>query len=127
MLRSDQPRRPGWVKATALAVVCLLAGLGVGKWALGRKHGDEAACDDVVFSFNLCLDPRFDCKKRGNLILNKQPIVATAADPLTVTFRLAEPFYSFPWALAEVFVVPKATFAAVSGSEKTFREAVGVQ
>src|SRR5438132_12468383 len=47
MLRSDQPRRPGWVKATALAAVCLLAGLGVGKWALGRKQGGEAAWRDV--------------------------------------------------------------------------------
>lgn len=207
-MRTDRFRRPGWVKSTALAVVCLLAGLAVGKWALGRKSAGETTwrdvdelrqmylvpssynfvetnksyenqlialvhdrllhydpvqnqlvpglartyessadgltwtfrlrdartpdgakltADDVVFSFNLCLDPRFDCKKRGNLVLNKKPIVATAADPQTVTFRLAEPFYSFPWALAEVFVVPKATFAAVSGNEKTFREAVGVQ
>src|SRR5262245_34057741 len=208
MLRTDRPRRPGWAKATALGVVCLIAGLAVGKWALSRKPGGEMAwrdmdelrqmylvpssynfvetnksyegqligliherllhydpvqnqlvpglartyessadgltwtfrlreaqtpdgialtADDVVYSFNLCLDPRFDCKKRGNLILNKKPIIATAGDPLTVTFRLAEPFYSFPWALAEVFIVPRATFAAVTGNEKSLREAVGVQ
>jgi peptide/nickel transport system substrate-binding protein len=83
--------------------------------------------EDVVFSFNLCLDKRFDCKKRGNFVLHNRPVVATATDPHTVTFRLPEPFHSFPWALAEVFIVPRATFAAVSGSEKDFREAVGVQ
>lgn len=89
--------------------------------------GTALEADDVVFSFNLCLDPRFDCKKRGNFVLDGQPIVAEATDPLTVTFRLAEPFHSFPWAVADVFVVPRATFEAVSGSETEFRQAVGVQ
>ena len=75
----------------------------------------------MVFSFNLCLDTRFDCKSRGNFILQKKPIVATAVDPLTVTFRLAEPFHSFPWAIANVFIVPAATFEGVSKDEKEFR------
>lgn len=89
--------------------------------------GAKLTADDVVFSFNLCLDTRFDCKMRGNFVLNKKPIEATATDPLTVTFRLAEPFHSFPWAIAGVSIVPKTTFAAVSGDEKEFRKAVGVQ
>ena len=89
--------------------------------------GARLDADDVVFSFNLCLDPRFDCKKRCNLILNKQPIKAEATDPHTVTFRLAEPFHSFPWAIAEVFVVPRAVFAPISASKTDLRRAVGVQ
>jgi peptide/nickel transport system substrate-binding protein len=89
--------------------------------------GVRLSAQDVVFSFNLCLDTRFDCKTRGNFILQKKPIVATAVDPLTVTFRLAEPFHSFPWAVASVSIVPAATFEAVSKDEKTFRQAVGVQ
>jgi peptide/nickel transport system substrate-binding protein len=89
--------------------------------------GVRLGAEDVVFSFNLCLDPRFDCKTRGNFILSKKPIEATATDPLTVTFRLAEPFHSFPWAISGVFIVPKTTFAAVSTSEKELREAIGVQ
>jgi peptide/nickel transport system substrate-binding protein len=208
VIQNNRPQRSGWVKGVAIGVICLLAGLAVGKWILARKpqsekkwqdveeltqmylapsgynfiesnksyenqligfihdrlihydpvqnqlvpglartyesssdgltwtfhlreaqtaDGVKFSADDVVFSFNLCLDTRFDCKKRGNLILNKQPIVATATDPMTVTFRLAEPFHSFPWALAELFVVPKATYASVTGSEKDFRAAVGVQ
>ncbi len=82
----------------------------------------------MVFSFNLCLDTRFDCKSRGNFILKKKPVVAAAVDPLTVTFRLAEPFHSFPWAIAEVFVVPEVDLCeTVSTDEKEFRQAVGVQ
>jgi peptide/nickel transport system substrate-binding protein len=89
--------------------------------------GIRLSAQDVVFSFNLCLDTRFDCKSRGNFILQKKPIVATATDPHTVTFRLAEPFHSFPWAVAEVFIVPAVTFDGVSIDEKVFRHAVGVQ
>ncbi len=89
--------------------------------------GVKLDAQDVVFSFNLCLDTQFDCKMRGNFILNKKPIEATATDPLTVTFRLAEPFHSFPFAIARVFIVPRATFTEVSSSEKAFRQAVGVQ
>jgi peptide/nickel transport system substrate-binding protein len=89
--------------------------------------GDRLTAEDVVFSFNLCLDTRFDCKKRGDFVLHDKPIEATATGPLTVTFRLAEPFHSFPWALSHVIVAPKATFAPVAGNEKTWREAVGVQ
>lgn len=82
---------------------------------------------DVVYSFNLCLDSKFDCKKRGNFILKGQPIVAAAVDPLTVEFKLAEPFHSFPFALATVFIVPQSTFAPVSGTAQDFRKAIGVQ
>lgn len=89
--------------------------------------GARLSADDVVFSFNLCLDTRFDCKMRGNFILDEKPIEATAIDPLTVTFRLAEPFHSFPWAISGVTIVPKSTFGGVSGDEKEFRRAVGVQ
>jgi peptide/nickel transport system substrate-binding protein len=89
--------------------------------------GAKLSAEDVVYSFNLCLDTRFDCKTRGNFILNKKPIEATPTDLLTVTFRLAEPFHSFPWAISGVSIVPKATFAGVSSSEKDFRQAVGVQ
>jgi peptide/nickel transport system substrate-binding protein len=89
--------------------------------------GTPLTADDVVFSFNLCLDQRFDCKKRGNFIIKGRPIVATAVDPLTVTFQLPEPFHSFPFAVAPVVVVPKGVFAPVSGSEQEFRKAVGVQ
>jgi peptide/nickel transport system substrate-binding protein len=89
--------------------------------------GLKLNAEDVVFSFNLCLDTRFDCKKRGNFVINKQPVAASAADAETVVFRLAEPFHSFPWALAQMFVAPKATFAAVAGNETDFRHAVGVQ
>jgi peptide/nickel transport system substrate-binding protein len=89
--------------------------------------GVALTAEDVVFSFNLCLDERFDCKKSGNFVINKKRIVAAAVDPLTVTFRLPEPFYSFPSALAGVFVVPKSVFAPVAGNEQDFRRAVGVQ
>ena len=89
--------------------------------------GAQLSAQDVVYSFNLCLDTRFDCKSRGNFVLQKKPIVAAAVDPHTVTFRLAEPFHSFPWAIAEVFIVPKSTFESVSNDEKEFRQAVGVQ
>lgn len=89
--------------------------------------GVALTAEDVVFSFNLCLDERFDCKRRGNFVLSKKPIEATAADPLTVTFRLAEPFHSFPFALAPVFIVPKSVFAPVAGNEQELRRAVGVQ
>jgi peptide/nickel transport system substrate-binding protein len=89
--------------------------------------GIRLSAQDVVFSFNLCLDTRFDCKSRGNFILQKQPVVATATDPLTVTFSLAEPFHSFPWAVANVSIVPAAMFDGVSKDEKVFRQAVGVQ
>ncbi len=89
--------------------------------------GVKLTAEDVVYSFNLCLDSRFDCKKRGNFIISGKPVEAKATGPLTVTFRLAEPFHSFPWAIAEVFIVPKGTFASVSDSEVTFRQAVGVQ
>lgn len=89
--------------------------------------GVALAAEDVVFSFNLCLDARFDCKRRGNFVLNGKPIVATAVDPLTVTFKLAEPFHSFPYALAPVFIVPKSVFSPVSANEQEFRKAVGVQ
>jgi peptide/nickel transport system substrate-binding protein len=89
--------------------------------------GTPLTADDVVFSFNLCLDPRFDCKKRGNFVVKGKPVVAAAADPLTVTFTLPEPFHSFPFAVAPVFVVPKGVFAPVAGSEQDFRKAVGVQ
>lgn len=90
---------------------------------------DGAALDseDVVFSFNLCLDARFDCKKRGNLVVGGRPIEAKAAGPTTVTFHLAEPFHSFGHAIAEVSIVPRSTFAAVAASEMDFRRAVGVQ
>jgi peptide/nickel transport system substrate-binding protein len=89
--------------------------------------GAPFSAKDVVFSFNLCLDTRFDCKSRGNFILQKKPIVATAVDPRTVTFRLAEPFHSFPWALADLFIVPASIFESVSSNEQEFRRAVGVQ
>jgi peptide/nickel transport system substrate-binding protein len=89
--------------------------------------GVELTSQDVVFSFNLCLDDRFDCKSRGNFILQKKPIVATAVDPRTVTFRLAEPFHSFPWAIANVFIVPVSTFESVSKDKKEFWRAVQVQ
>jgi peptide/nickel transport system substrate-binding protein len=89
--------------------------------------GLALSADDVVFSFNLGMDRRFDNKRRGNFILKGKPVKATAIDPLTVKFALAEPFHTFPWALAGVTIVPKATFAPVSENEKTFRQAVGVQ
>lgn len=82
---------------------------------------------DVVFSVGLCVDPRFDCKRRGNLVYNGRPVEAAALDPQTVTFRLAEPYHSFPSAISGVTVVPRATFAGVAGDEKEFRNAVGVQ
>lgn len=89
--------------------------------------GLELGADDVVFSYDLGMDPRLDNKRRGNFILNKKPIVAAAKDPSTVTFQLAEPFHSFPWAIANLAVVSKETFAPVSSDEKAFRQAVGVQ
>jgi peptide/nickel transport system substrate-binding protein len=89
--------------------------------------GIPLSAEDVVYSFNLCLDERFDCKRRGNLVVNKTPIVASAVDPLTVTFRLAEPFHSFPFALAPVFIVPRSTFHSVTGNEQNLRQAIGVQ
>jgi peptide/nickel transport system substrate-binding protein len=95
--------------------------------AAETPDGTRLSAQDVVFSFNLCLDTRFDCKSRGNFILQKTPIVATATDSQTVTFRLAEPFHSFPWAVAEVFIVPAATFDGVAKNETVFRQAVGVQ
>lgn len=203
-----QPPRPGRGRMVLLGLVCLLIGVGVGRWALTRKPAGEKrwaevdeltqmylipssynfvesnksyenhllalihdrllhfdpiqnqlvpglartydvspdgltwtfrlrpaqtpdgvslTAEDVVFSFNLCLDSRFDCKRRGNFVLTGKPIVATAVDPLTVTFRLTEPFHSFPYALAPVFIVPKSVFAPVSTNEQEFRKAVGVQ
>jgi peptide/nickel transport system substrate-binding protein len=89
--------------------------------------GTKLSAEDVVFSFDLGMDPRFDNKRRGNFLVNQQPIKAEAAGPLTVIFRLAEPFHSFPWAIANLTIVPKATFAEVSKDAKTFRQAVGVQ
>jgi|GEM_PF-6936116 len=89
--------------------------------------GTKLSAEDVVFSYNLCLDSRFDCKKRGNFIINGKPIEAKATDSLTVTFRLPEPFHSFPWAIAGIFIVPRETFSTVSESETSFRQAVGVQ
>ncbi len=89
--------------------------------------GIALSAQDVVFSFNLCLDARFDCKRRGNFVLHGKPIIATAVDPLTVQFRLSEPFHSFPYALAPVFIVPRSVFEPVSGEVQKYREAVGVQ
>ncbi|WP_422928909.1 ABC transporter substrate-binding protein [Singulisphaera sp. PoT] len=92
-----------------------------------NPDGAELTADDVVFSFNLCLDERFDCKKRGNFVIKGKPIVAKAVDPHTVTFQLPEPFHSFPFPLSDVFIVPRAVFEKVAASETSFREAVGVQ
>ncbi len=89
--------------------------------------GVKLTAEDVVFSVGLCLDPRFDCKRRGNLMQNGRPVVVKAVAPLTVTFGLAEPYHSFPFAINRVPIVPKATFAPVAGDEKEFRRAVGVQ
>jgi peptide/nickel transport system substrate-binding protein len=209
MVQQNRSVRPAWVRTALVALVCLVAGVAIGRWVLGRQAakgdrvweevdelhqtylvpssynfvesnksyenqllalihdrllhydpvqnqlvaglartyevspngltwtfhlrdaqtpaGVKLSAEDVVFSFNLCLDNHFDCKTRGNFIINGKPIVATATDPLTVTFRLAEPFHSFPWALEHVFVVPRATFAGVSGNVEDFRRAVGVQ
>jgi peptide/nickel transport system substrate-binding protein len=89
--------------------------------------GVKLTAEDVVFSVGLCLDTRFDCKKRGNLIQKGRPVVVKAVAPLTVTFGLGEPYHSFAFAMSGVPIVPKATFAAVAGDEKEFRRAVGVQ
>lgn len=90
-------------------------------------EGNKLTADDVVFSFGLFLDARFDNKRRGNLIMKNKQVEATAVDPRTVRFRLPEPFYSFPWAIVNLYVVPKTTFESVAGDVKKFREAVGVQ
>lgn len=208
MVREERPRGSGWGKAILLGIICLLAGLAIGRvrqvrgvsgssvWrdetelhqlfrvpssynfvesnksyehlliglihehlirydpvndqlvpALARTYevspdqltwtfhlrdaqtpdGIKLSADDVVFSFGLFLDSRFDNKRRGNLIMNKQAVEATAIDPRTVTFRLPEPFYSFPWAIINLYVVPRQTFESVAGDVKKFREAVGVQ
>ncbi|MCA8993232.1 MAG: hypothetical protein KDA88_14680, partial [Planctomycetaceae bacterium] len=89
--------------------------------------GSKLTADDVVFSFNLCLDSRFDCKQRGNLVLGNKPIKASAVSPLTVQFDLPQPFHSFDWALAGVTIVPSKTYSKVAETPETFRQAVGVQ
>ena len=93
------------------------------------KTPDDVAlrADDVVFSFNLCLDTRLDCMQRGKLVLGGEPIKAVAVDPQTVRFDLPQPFHSFDWALSELTIVPQSTFAEVAGEPATFRQSVGVQ
>jgi peptide/nickel transport system substrate-binding protein len=89
--------------------------------------GVRLSADDVVFSVNLCLDPRFNCKRRGNLMIGGQPVVARAVDPLTVVFTLPEVYSSFPWGVSEVLIVPKAVYEPIAASPEAFRRAVGVQ
>lgn len=89
--------------------------------------GTAFTADDVVFSFNLCLDERFDCKRRGNLMFKGKPVKVTAVDPRTVQFELPERYYSFDWATASVYIVPRDIFAAVTETPEAFRQAVGVQ
>lgn len=87
----------------------------------------KLTADDVVFSFGLCLDARFDCKQRSSLMLNGQAITPSAVNPSTVRFDLPQPFHSFDWAVSAITVVPRETFASVVQTPQQFREAVGVQ
>lgn len=89
--------------------------------------GIKLTAEDVVFSFNLCLDKRLDCKQRGNLVLDGKPIKVSAVDSQTVRFDLSQPFHSFDWAVSGVTVVSREVFEPVAGDPETFRQAVGVQ
>jgi peptide/nickel transport system substrate-binding protein len=81
---------------------------------------------DVVFSVDLCLDHRFNSKRRGNLMVGGKPVLPTAPGPLTVTFTLPEPYPSFLWAASEVLIVPREVYQPISTSAPAFRRAVGV-
>ncbi len=89
--------------------------------------GIKLSADDVVFSFNLCLDTRLDCKQRGNLVLDGKPMKVSATDSQTVRFDLPQPFHSFDWAVSGVTIAPRKVFEPVSGDPESFRRAVGVQ
>lgn len=89
--------------------------------------GTSLTAEDVVFSVNLCLDTKFNCKRRGNLTVGGKLVQPAVAGPLTVTFTLVEPYPSFLWAISEVLIVPKSVYEPVSGSVEAFRRAVGVQ
>jgi peptide/nickel transport system substrate-binding protein len=207
----NQPSRSprwGWAKMAAVGLVCLLIGLGFGKWMLGAGPAETTAwrplgelnniyaapsgynfvesnkgyerdlmalihdqlynydpvqnqlvpglakshevssdgrtwtfhlrpaetpdgvrlnAEDVVFSVNLCLDERFNCKRRGNLKVADKYVAAEATGPLTVVFTLSEPYPSFLWAVSELTIVPKTVFSPVAGNVEEFRRAVGVQ
>ena len=91
--------------------------------------GTQLSADDVVFSVNLCLDTRFNCKRRGNLTVGGKPIQVTKTDPQTVTFTLAEPYPSFLWAVSEVLIVPKSVYEPITGGNNAdmLRKALNTQ
>lgn len=91
--------------------------------------GTRLTADDVVFSVNLCLDTRFNCKRRGNLTAGGKPVQVATAGPLVVTFSLAEPYPSFLWAISEVLIVPKSVYEPISGGSNAdmLRKALNTQ
>ena len=93
----------------------------------GTPDGTSLDADDVVFSFNLCLDTRFDCKHRTDLVLDGEPIKASTIDSSTVRFELSQPFHTFDWAVSKVTIVPREVFEEVATSPESLRQAVGVQ
>ncbi|OYP33093.1 ABC transporter substrate-binding protein [Rhodopirellula sp. MGV] len=88
--------------------------------------GTKLHADDVVFSFNLHLDTRFDCKQRTNLIVGGEPVKVTAIDPMTVQFGLSQPFHTFDWSVSGVTIVPREVFKEVCQTPQSLRQAVGV-
>ncbi len=56
------------------------------------SDGSPFTADDVVFSFNVYLDPRFNAPQRDLLLIDGQPIRLTRLGPYSVRFDLPHPY-----------------------------------
>ena len=71
------------------------------------SDGHPFTADDVVFSFEVYLDPKVNSPQRDLLLIDDQPIQVTKRDALTVIVRLPGPFAAAERLFDSVAILPK--------------------
>lgn len=71
------------------------------------SDGKPFSADDVVFSFGLYLDEKIQSPQRDLLMIGDRPIECRKVDPLTVEFRLPQPYAAAERMFDSVAILPR--------------------
>lgn len=71
------------------------------------SDGEPFTADDVVFTFGLYLDEKIQSPQRDLLMIGDRPLECRKIDPLTVEFRLPQPYAAAERLFDSVAILPK--------------------
>lgn len=71
------------------------------------SDGSPFTADDVLFSFHVYLDPRFNAPQRDLLVIDGQPIRVTTIGPYTVRFDLPHPYAAAARLFDGIAILPR--------------------